>query len=1240
MSEPKKKPKPTKPRFRKTKRYGLAFLTLFALAFLSFPIWSAWIAKPVASLAGVEIGSVERLSWDRWQIQQLSTQQAGAHFAAEKAELPSPIKLLFEHFSSAPATEHLELENWSLDLDTTSTSPEAQTSEPLTLPQIVSLADNALAQLGNYLAQLSLQSGSLSLNGQPTLQIDSLELSPSELSTRLTHTPSNTNASFQAQYEQAGLWQLSTAIPQHQLTLEAELQSQTESVSLNGTLSSHQNAVDLEARWTDSLIPETARAQTNDFDFDQRYKFWGTAPPLTVDLLANWAGQAYEYRIEAFDTSDLARASNILLTGQGSTKDLQIQTAKVDLPWLTVESDQPILIDFTLENPLETAQLAAKLDLAKLPFIEATGKLDAQLKTRTSPQGLPILTADLQGSNITLWDSILETASANVDLLGQEATIQSLEIQSAAGSTVSLTGGYNIQEKRFLDSQLELQLENESQRLRDLLPDLEWQNARGEFHLVGPLAAPQFDGHLSLASLKLPSTSTLALETSVAGTLNELQANVKAANETETLDLALSVTRTPEQIEIQLSQLALSEIGGNPILALEEGGTITLEPNSSSIASAGILLSGPKGQQLELSSFALTPSQFNLHANAIDFETNVFNAWLAKPIPTLRIQDFDTQATLTESESEILTSGSASWDLKESSSVDISWLAKSDPSRSDSLSIDHLEIGADSKHILVAEGHFPVSVNWSQNTANTQIHQDAPLSFTLQSSPHPDFWASIETILPIALKRPVIKAQLSGTLNNPTGNFDLKLNSLDWRHPEEPSKNIQLQDLSASLLANSEGLAIKQFEAHSGKNSVYADATLPIGETSLIALAQNTQSLDFSPLTGHARVELLELEALKSWLPSLLRYEGKATIDVDLDSGDITALATIENLATRPLPPLGALSNISGQIELAEGIWNLKKIQGLAEKSPFTLAGTADLNDFSNPRYDLAFFSKEFPLVRDDGLLISGDIDMKVASTSEGNTKISGDLILTEGLALIEPDLLASSTKTVSTRPPYFAVETEPFNEWELDVNIRGDRFLRVSNSYFQGTLSSEFALEGNLGTPLLIGKGETNTGRIFFPASSLKINSGEAFITRDRPSELQIQATASGRLFAYDINLEVQGTADNPELIITSNPALTQVEALLLLTTGAVPNQSGNLAQQSATSLGVFIGKGLFKKLTGGNKDSSSKLELEVGQDISQQGKKTIEASYQLSETLEIEGEYDKRDEFNGNLKWTFFKR
>ncbi|EDY81179.1 conserved hypothetical protein [Verrucomicrobiia bacterium DG1235] len=1239
------KPSQTKkpPRFRRAKRVALAAIVLLALAVLAFPVWSVWLAKPLArSLTGIELETVTATSWDRWLIQGLTLDNPSLTLRAENLQLPSPSKLVLQHLSSSTPHQSVVVENWLLNTKPSSNPTDQPQSAP-SLKSIISLANKSLTQLSRYLAQVELKEGNIRINEQNTLSISEATLSPTLLSASLTYLPKNLPATLAIDFTDPDSWKLTAQADSLQLATQLYLLASSDSISLNGSVTTNSNPVSLTASWTDdqtSFLPANAEIHSENFTLDQRYPFWGDAPSMNVNASANWKDQRFEYRITGFDTNHDPESPLVLLAGGGTLDRVEIGTAKVELPWLAMENDQPIILDFSLQNPLANAQLEAKLDLERLPFVEATGKLDATLQTTTTDTGLPVISTSLHGTNVTLFDTTIASLDAQLDLLGQNATLHSLQLRSSAGSILSATGSYDLTQKTLSPTHLQLELKNESQRLQALLPNIAWQSVTAELDLEGPIQDPSLTGSLTTNSLQLPKLQPFTLAAEIEGRPSNLRSRLHASNETEQLHLELHSQQDANTLTLAINELTLSSLEDSPVLALEQPFTARIQKTETNFELNELVITGANAMQIAVDSLSLSPENLVLNASAIDFNPSILNHWLLTPLPNINIQDLDTRATLSTSDSQISSSGSASWALSESSSVDASWLVNSDPNNQDSLIIDHLDIGADSKHILVAEGRFPISINWAQGSLNTLVHKTAPLSFTLQSSPHPDFWSSLDELLPIALTRPVVNAQLAGTLDQPEGNFELQLTSIIWRHPENPAKNLALSDIKASLLANTGSLAIRSLEASAGANQIKADASLPLGEVSLLDLIQRKQPLDLELLTGHASLALNDLETLKAWLPPIMRYDGKVRIDAEMQPGDLTATAFIEDLATRPMPPLGALSKVTGKLRFEDGVWHAEQLTGLAEKSPFTLSGTADLTDISQPALDIAFSSKEFPIVRDSGLLLTGDIDLQLVSTQQAQTTLRGDVRLTKGLFLVEPDLLASQTKTTRSRPPYFSVEQEPFNEWGLDIAIRGDKFLRVSNSFFEGTLSAEFDLEGTLGSPLLIGKAEADSGRVFFPASSLKLTRGQALITRDRPSELQIDAAAEGRLFAYDVNLNVTGPSEKLDLSVTTNPALTQVDALLLLTTGAVPNAQGDLAQKSATTLGIFIGKGLFRKLTGGNSDAASKLDLEVGKDISLQGKKTIEASYELTETLEIEGEYDKRDEFNANLKWTIFKR
>ncbi len=1231
-------PKP--PRFKKTKRATLIAGGLLLAGGLSFPIWSVWLAKPIAAMAGVDITSVDSLSWDRWHIKGLSLEKKGLSLKAKTIELPSPSAIVLQYLSPSPAEQSLVVKKWALATDS-SAAPQEESGPTPTLDSLLALVDDGLTQLGGFLKEVQLTDGEITLDGTKTLGISSLVLTPESLQAEANYLPEDIDASLAVAF--AETWTLSSRIPKLKLATDLTLLPTPGNLTLDGNITTAGNPIAIHSRWASDeadFLPHSATLSTQGFVLDSRYAPWEDVPPLYLDSDVEWADKNISYRILGSDTAGPITKPQIEISGNGSLEKIIVETARVDLPWLELRNDKAIQIDPSLENPLTDAQLTAKLKLDEFPFANAKGDVVAHLRTKSSQDKLPIIAATLQGSAISFFDTTIDKLNGEMELHGKTLSLHSFDLETSNGSTLSGQGGYDIATQQIPASQLAIALKNESEILRNLLPTVEWETLNANVEIQGPLDQLAFQATLDSQDLLLPGTQTFSFEADARGQLSQMQAKLKANNGSETFLLELETATEASDTLITLSKLELQTEDKTSLLSLDSPRTVRIQNSDSSISLPELTLSGADGLAIALNNILVSPEKLSLQSEIQNFAPSIFENWLAEPLPPIALQSLSANLLLDPAGSETSISGHATYSLNETSSVDLSWLANTNHDHPDDLTIEQLLVSSSEKHIFAANGTFPVSLAWVQSSLKAEPHLDEPFTFNLNSSPHPDFWRALEEIVPVSITRPQLDAALTGTINHPKGHFNLKLDSLQWSDPQDASKSLNVEQLQASLLADSSSISIETLDGRVGQNHIKANATLPLKGRSLVALLKSPDSLDTSDLTAQAEIEVTELAALKDWLPPMLRHRGQANIKLLVDSGKLTASGRLEDLATRPMPPLGALSGISGSFLFEDGIWKTDGITGTADKSPFTLVGQADLNSLEKPLFDLNFSSKEFPLIRDDGLILSGDIDMNLVSTDKGQPQIQGELILKKGLALVEPDLLASSTKTVSTRPPYFAVEQEPFNDWGLDIDIHGEQFLRVSNSFFQGTLSAEFVLEGNLGAPILIGKAETYGGQVFFPASSLKLKAGRGFITRDRPSDLQIEAVAEGRLFGYDINLDVRGTADNPELVITSNPALTQVQALLLLTTGATPDGGGSLAQQSATSLGVFIGKGLFKKLTGGNSDSASKLNLEIGQEISLQGKKTIDASYQLSEDLQIEGEYDKRDEFNANLKWTIFKR
>lgn len=1229
---------------RYAKRLALATFATLLVLIVTFPFWSLWVAKPVATkFAGVEIQNLDSLSTTRWQANGVSWSMDGVAITVEEVLFPSPTQLLLQALSFSNQKQSIVADKWILEISS-SEKVEPSTAAPASIDEILQIVERSLNQTFTFLSSAELSEGMIILDGKEFLEIEKAEADPERVTANVSYLPQAQGATVTLADLQSESWTISAESQNHPISLGLTLNKHQESVDLSGNIIYASNKANVNASWPKSApiaLPRTATVTADSLQLDDRYNFWKDAPPLLLTVNADWNESTFRYRILGSTTINDTEDASIRLSGDGSLERLTVSEAEASLPWLEITSSQPIIFDFTKSDPVESAALVAQIDFSQLPFIEATGSATANLTTSNSESGNPRLSAAIQGDSISFYDATIDALDVSIEYENTVLSIKNLSAKTTHGSNVSVVGAYDFTQQSIQSANIEIELKNESNRLSDLLPQIEWDSLSASLKTNGPVNNLQFSGNMEAKSIQTSSTNPFDLKSAISGTLSDFSTHLEASIPSEKITATFQTVRKPESVEFTISAFELTQADSDKFVSLTEPLQVKIQLADTTVTLDTLSLEGSQNTLLHVNDLVISPThiQGNLRARMID--PSLVKNWITPTIPPLFVEDVGANVDLSEQGLITSTQGLAKWSLAEDNSVDLSWSIHSESYEENAVKIEELKIGSNSKHILAATGIIPVSAKLTHFTPSYTFFDEQEFSLTLQSSPHPDFWNSIEPYFPVALTKPVARAELKGTLARPEGYLQLQLARLNWNHPDDPTKNLELTDIATSIIADSHSINIETLSAKAGSNYLDAHAIVPLKHFDILNLLESEQPFDLENISGQASLNLQDLNTLHGWLPPMLRKDGQAILNAEMEPGDLTAEVELINLATRPFPPLGALSKISGKLNFNNGVWKASKLTGLAEGSPFQFAGEIDMNDLDAPTYDLRFKSNEFPLVRDSGLLLSGDIDLALVSTNKSQTILKGKIDLTKGLFLVSPDLLAGSTKTVQSRPPYFSVEQQPFDSWDLDLKISGDKFLRVSNPFFEGILSADFSLEGTLGTPLLVGRAIADNGHIFFPASSLRMTRGQAFITREQSSVLQLDAAANGRSFAYDINLTVSGPIEDPELIITTTPALTQAEALLLLTTGTVPNSTNSdLAQNSATSLGIFIGTGLFRKLSGSTRDLASKLNLEVGQDVSLQGKPTIDATYQLTETLEVEGEYDKRDEFNANFKWTLFEK
>jgi translocation and assembly module TamB len=333
------------------------------------------------------------------------------------------------------------------------------------------------------------------------------------------------------------------------------------------------------------------------------------------------------------------------------------------------------------------------------------------------------------------------------------------------------------------------------------------------------------------------------------------------------------------------------------------------------------------------------------------------------------------------------------------------------------------------------------------------------------------------------------------------------------------------------------------------------------------------------------------------------------------------------------------LQEINADVQMSGRRIELRSVTAKAGGQVVTLSGSIQFPANAAPRYDIALRGEDLPFVRQTGLLVRGDLDLRLNTPESGPAALSGNVRLRDSLFLSDVSaLLPAGTKGDGPQPPFFAVAAPPFDAWTLGVDIRGDRFMRLRTPVFNGIASARFHLGGTLGAPRAIGEVVVDEGQVLLPFTNFVVKQGTVRIPEEDPHKLALYLRGTGRYNGYDLTMEITGTAEAPTIVFTSSPALDSDQLLMMVMTGAVPNNgTGYSSTQRFARLGTYLGQSLLGSF-GVDAASADRLSIVPGETISDQGRETYTVEYKLGDRWKWVGEYDQFDDYNIGLKWRLY--
>ncbi len=413
----------------------------------------------------------------------------------------------------------------------------------------------------------------------------------------------------------------------------------------------------------------------------------------------------------------------------------------------------------------------------------------------------------------------------------------------------------------------------------------------------------------------------------------------------------------------------------------------------------------------------------------------------------------------------------------------------------------------------------------------------------------------------------------------PGGSAALRLNSLARSGIASSSLPI---DLGLNAVLGRGGIVARAVIIRGGKVEGRAQARIgpiPAGAAPFV------ERLFAAPLTGQVRYAgpaqaLWGLSGLEA-----LDVRGPLAIAADLggEVGDPRLTGTLAARGARAeLTVLGAVIDqvaVDGRFTGAR--LELTRFAGrVGSTGSVTGSGGIDLSAERAFPIDVRLALKNAQLLKRDDVTGTATGNVRIATDAYGGV-VSGKLVIDQAryrlgrTAAAEVPVLAVreiNTRVLGRRVNRYA----PPTRWLLNLDVRGDRRLFVAGMGLESEWQAAVRVRGGLTTPEIFGRVELVRGDYDFAGKRFTLTKGDLRFAGGYPPDPTIDVVATTTQNGFTAQLDIDGTAQRPQIAFSSVPTLPEDEVLSRVLFGSsVTDLSAPEAVQLAAALASLRGGG-----------------------------------------------------------------
>ncbi|MCX6951074.1 MAG: translocation/assembly module TamB domain-containing protein [Verrucomicrobia bacterium] len=925
---------------------------------------------------------------------------------------------------------------------------------------------------------------------------------------------------------------------------------------------------------------------------------------------------------------------DVTLRGHGDTESFAVESLNATLPVIVARLSEAVTVERSGKFRQSGAKFTVEADLGKQPWFTGKGLVAGEARLVSGVAQRPVVEFQLAARDAAIgeWAAALVSARGQFDW--PRVQVAEGTLTGTAGEKLTWSGGWDFVAKEILQGAAEGQIRRATVA-RWVPANLSFETVTLQAAVSGPLGQVKHGGRAQADGVTLKGMSPLGVKATWAGhgaTIDSLVAEATAGTTT------VAVEGATDPDGVRLTKLELTQ-GGARRLALTAPAAVRWRP---ALQVESLHLAGPDG--------SVDAAVVWGETGRVDLAAKNFSSvWLGDlgvvSGAAWKISTLTAKGAWARGPMDLTVNGLGEIALGEGKKARIALAAQLDR---DGLRVGELSVKEGERSVVKLAGKIPLRIAPGAATL-AELDGNGALALEVTTEANAEFWQELKTLTGVELKEPEAVAHVTGTWAQPQGTVTMKAARVTADAAKFKWPMPKLEALDVELAGDVKEVRLTRFAVTVEGQAVRASGRRPVAEGKWRELAAQPMAWLQGGVEGSLQVPDADVAALARFLPVFVAPKGRIKIDVFYREGAFGGSLELHDAATRPLGPLGVLQEINAELVLSGRKVELKSVKAESGGQTMTLTGSVELpaaaaaNDATPAsfKYDLRLKGDNLPFVRQTGVLLRGDLDLKLTTPDRGTPRIAGTVKLRESLFLSDVRaLLPGGARTKSRVPPYFAVEAEPYDRWRLDIAIQGEKFLKLRTALFNGVSSARFQLSGTLGEPLLRGEATIDEGNVKLPFATFAVQEGRVSLTPEQGVEPQVWFVGTVRRLNYDLRMEASGPASEPVLVFSSSPPLESGQVLLMVMAGESPHDEISYSdRQRVARLGTFLGQSLLASL-GGESEAGERLSLSTGETVSRQGRETYGFEYKLSDKWSLVGEYDEFDDFNAGVKWRVFSK